>query len=75
MKEIAISGGIGSAIAALLFITVNVFLPSGLSIFSIANNPEVFLGNLPTLLIIAVVCEIIGVILGFLISFFTDLFK
>ena len=35
MKEIAISGGIGSAIAALLFITVNVFLPSGLSIFSI----------------------------------------
>jgi len=74
MREVATIGGIGSAIGALLFITINLFLPSGVSIFSISfANPEQLINNLPTIIFVAVISELIGVVIGAVIAKFTNL--
>ena len=74
MREVATIGGIGSAIGALLYITINLFLPSGVSIFSISfANPEQLINNLPTIIFVVVISELIGVAIGAVIAKFTDL--
>jgi len=74
MKEVATIGGIGSAIVALLYITINLFLPSGVSIFSLSfANPEQLINNLPTIMLVAVISEFIGLAIGAVIAKITDL--
>ncbi len=74
MKEVATIGGIGSAIGALLYIIINLFLPSDVSIFSLSfANPEQLINNLPTMLIVAVISELVGLIIGGIIAKVTDL--
>ncbi|MBT4539740.1 hypothetical protein HOC32_05620 [Candidatus Woesearchaeota archaeon] len=74
MKELATVGGIGSAIGALLYVTINLFLPSGISIFSLSlTNPEQLITNLPTIILVAVISEFVGLAIGGIIAKFTDL--
>jgi len=74
MKEVATIGGIGSAIGALLYVTINLFLPSGVSIFSLSfANPEQLINNLPTMLLVAVISELVGLAIGTVIAKVTDL--
>lgn len=66
--------GIGSVIAALLYIMVNLFLPDQISILSfVLQDPTTILENLIPMLIVAFVCEIIGVALGAVITMIVDI--
>ena len=66
--------GIGSAVGALLYLLVNLFLPSEISIFSLANSGlDVIVSNFPIIILVAFICESVGVGIGFIITKVVDL--
>jgi len=66
--------GIGSAVGALLYLLVNLFLPSGISIFSLANSGlDAIVSNFPIIILTAIICEFVGIAIGFVITKVVDL--